>query len=726
MLGLPEAAAADFAIKTLGGSRVLLSNKDIYRLVGLLANGGYVWPVALNAVLEELAIQGTTTSLVSAQNITQHDITELLARSLKRRIDGAPNGLSHECYWTMRIIGRAVQTNTKATRHLLAGASAARTPDELEKVLHYLAEVRLLVTDAGGGWQFAHEAIAGALHQIRAAEERGGDADVLEVIERWRANGRITSEDGETLLLALRTALALPLSVLVLTAACLAKGLVGDLSGTLALLQNRLREARNEDILTTVRSLQSSAPSPDAAFLDAALLYSGTSAGVESFLRSASRSLMRDDGGLLAADIERLLMSVDGAGIVEAVEAHAASGESPQVTISVMRVLLRRDDLVVSAPTASVLVNIVQFLDPGLALEFIARFDAPSLAAHCKRLLKSTATTDRVAAIGKLFDADRDTVATCAADLYVLRETQEPLERRRVLGLVAARPEVFPGELYPAFIAEQSALVREGILETIRPDHLEAPKIVAAASRDKFDFVRESAIYAAGRCNLDQSAFEALVACALKDDSEKVREAAVRMAQRHGLAIPKEELLSGLRSHQEALLGAFMSALAVDTADDIDLALADIVMDEGLRRDLRVTALLKLGERGGDVAVWTISSMLANPDVEVVANAIVSAQMTADGRHMQVLSKLARHPLAGIRERVVYAAAEIGGEGAVRLCVELLLDPVAEIRERSVYALLRLGALAQLPVIERALQAETSPAVLSALGELRRGFGVAS
>jgi HEAT repeat protein len=178
----------------------------------------------------------------------------------------------------------------------------------------------------------------------------------------------------------------------------------------------------------------------------------------------------------------------------------------------------------------------------------------------------------------------------------------------------------------------------------------------------------------------------------------------------------------GLRSRNEALLSAYLTALEAETSDDVDLALADLATNTSLRQDIRSMALARLGERGGEVSVWAIATLLAESDPEIMATAIVSAQMTADARHVDQLARLSRHPLAAIRERVVYALAEIGGDRAVEVCLGLVLDPIAEIRERAVYALLRLGAATSLPTMERMLLHEQSLSVLTALQEARKAL----
>jgi HEAT repeat protein len=294
--------------------------------------------------------------------------------------------------------------------------------------------------------------------------------------------------------------------------------------------------------------------------------------------------------------------------------------------------------------------------------------------------------------------------------------------RRRALGLIAARPDVFVQSLIASLSSEPSPLVREGVLEIIRPEHPEATQIVVSALADSFDFVRESAIYAAGRCALSLETLQPLLMEAVKDPSEKVREAAIRIGQRFDVKLPLSEILAGLRSHNEALLSAFMTALGAETTDDIDLALADIAVDGARRKDIRVAALARLGERGGEIAVWTVATLLADPDPEILATAIVGAQMIADVRQVGLLQRLSRHPIAAIRERVVYAMAEIGGDAAVETCLDLLFDPVAEIRERAVFALLRLGAATHLPTIERTLMHEESVVVLAAIAEARKAF----
>jgi HEAT repeat protein len=721
--GLTVASAEAFATETLGRAGVAdIDYSDIRQLVSALQNGGYVWPVALSAVLEEISFGADRTVLLNTPSLSPKEIVRLLARSVQRRLKSAPAGLDDECYWTLRAIAHAEQAKKTVTQQTLLSASTARNADELRRVLNFLSSVRLVVEETAGGWRFAHEAIFHATQQLREEDEGADDAEIFEVIERWRSTKRLTIADAHTLLNALRVAPTLPITALILLSASLALGLVADMPGVLTLLQEKLSESSIEAINDAVRGLKAEGRPHETPLLEAALLYSGSAQGIRAFLAQVSRAFSADQDWLLAANIERLLMGVPANSLSGAVNGNSELMNSPLIAASVLRVILRRGDVQIERSSVAEFATAIGPVNPELALELVTRSDASALGAHCVRFLKADNLQGRVAALVKLGDAPDTVIRDALGAVTPLLDSPDALVRRRALSLMGMRPEVFAASLRQRLANENSPLVREGVLEVLRPDHPEAIEIITDASGDPFDFVRESAIYAAARCRLPKQKLESIFAKTLKDPSDKVREATVRIGQREGFTLPLAEALIGLRSDKEALLSAFISALEAETSGDVALALADIAIDSSLRRDIRIAALLSLGKQNGEAAMWAISSLLVDPDSEMVAPAIVGAQMIADPRHIDQLSRLSRHPVAAIRERVIYALAEIGGQPAVDVCLALLLDAVAEIRERAVYALLRLGAAAHIDAIDRALRYEKNEMVLKALAEAKQGF----
>lgn len=720
--GLEPSAAVAYATAVLDRAGVIISPSEVQHLISALERGGYVWPVALNAVLEEIILTPLDRELLKSTRFSPRDINQLLGASVERRLTSAPAGLSDECYWTLRAIDRNEQVRQATTEHSLISASTTRNPAELQAVLDHLAAVRLVVRDATGGWHLTHEAISGVLQHLWKANPQSDDADILDVIELWRHGGRLSVSDAAKLLNALQVAPTLPLAALVLLSMAMATGLVGDLPGAAERLRRKLQDSSCEDIQVSIRSLRAALKGREAIMLDAALLYSGTTEGIRAFLDFLSSASLSEREWTIPATVERLLMGVEAAPLEDAIDCNTGLLDKPLMASAVMRCVLRRNDVNISLNVIAGIVDAVRELDPGLALESVARFDPSALAVHCMRCLKSTRPLDKLAALAKLIDAPERVVHECASAISSLSASSETLVRRQVLSLLAARPDVFKQPLRQSFFAEISPLVRESVLEVIRPEHPDVAEIVTFACRDSNDFVRESAVYAAGRCALPLVTLQPLLLEAVKDNSEKVREAGIRICQKLGISLPLSEILMGLRSHNEALLSAFVSALGAESTDDIDLALADIAVDAALRKDIRTAALARLGERGGEISVWTVATLLNDTDPEVLALAIASAQMVADTRHLVPLRQLSRHPIGAVRERVVYAMAEIGGEVAVDTCLELLFDPVADIRARAVYALLRLGASTHWQIIERTLMHEENVVVLEAIAEARKAF----
>lgn len=723
--GLPLQTAVPYAIRALQIARhPEIDEAALARLIQSLTSDGHVWPVALNAVVDELIDSGSSSALLDPQQLARGGVRTLLGASLERKLSQAPEGLGVECYWVLKAVSRATRQGNKATHRLLRALTASQ-PHDLERVLSFLATVKLVASDLNGHWYLTHEAVALALEGTPGHAHYARDLVILEAVDAWIGSGAVSRENVEVIIAVMRTGALLPLAALLLVGAAIAKGVTGDFCATTELLRKGLARHATGEVVAAVRSLKSRSGGAVPAFVDASLLYLGRPESVREFLLWPDRAALTDSASLSWWDVERLLMGADAGSLSGALTTEFVATLSTGGRLSVCRVVSRRDDVRLDTATTTLLAEGLDTVAPDLVLAVLGRFAPEQAGATVLRFLQDPSSATRIAALNALlsssssiggWDLERFRVHTRR-----LSVSTNPLERRRCVAIIAAQPETFDDVNLPAvFSLEQNALVREGILEVISAVHPSAEVVLRLAMADQFDFVRESCVYAANRCNIAESTLRELIKVASSDTSGKVREAAVRIAKIRNLDISPETLLSGLRSSSDAEIYASLQVVGASDHEGLQLALAGLVFDESRRSELRSSALLKLGEVGGEVAAVCIESLLGSNDISLLSHAIVCAQMSSGSRLLGSLIRLTLHPIVGIRESALYAVAEAGGDQAIEAALRAILDPVAEIRQRAVYALLRLGARQEVRKVEHLLRFEVDPGVMRALDQLRQ------
>lgn len=268
-----------------------------------------------------------------------------------------------------------------------------------------------------------------------------------------------------------------------------------------------------------------------------------------------------------------------------------------------------------------------------------------------------------------------------------------PIVRRRIAATIAQsdHPELvqFLGQL----ARDASPLVREAVVEGVgAARRTECAALVIAALDDDYDFVRESAVYAL-KDVLDREMAGNLARRRLGDESAKVREAAYRLMATIDIAVAPDSLIADLRDDDISVAIAAIELSAKAMSADIDAALLELLCNARTPAPVAAAAIAVAGKYLPQEVVEVAYDLIFAEDLDLAMNAILALQRLAPPGAARVLGKLITHANVDVRERVVYALGELGGEEAVAGLRRALFDISAAIVARAIYGLARLNDL---------------------------------
>jgi HEAT repeat protein len=203
------------------------------------------------------------------------------------------------------------------------------------------------------------------------------------------------------------------------------------------------------------------------------------------------------------------------------------------------------------------------------------------------------------------------------------------------------------------------------------------------------------------------------VSALVRDSAPKVREASIRLLSAAQASAPTETVLNDLRSGPPSLRVAAAELLTFAVSGEVDTILEQIIRDKGTDRDALIASLRAAGRRRSSVCLPAIAACLSGPDVAVVCEAILALTALRTPDSVMLLESSAFHVSIDVRERTVYALAELGGPKAISVLTGCLSDPRDEIRVRAIFGLGRLEAVEAWPRVK--LLTPSSPQLRKAI-----------
>lgn len=241
-----------------------------------------------------------------------------------------------------------------------------------------------------------------------------------------------------------------------------------------------------------------------------------------------------------------------------------------------------------------------------------------------------------------------------------------------------------------AWQCEPSPLVREAIVESINESRApEYRELLLSAADDPIDYVRESAVFALYDIFGNASLVD--VVGLYSDRSAKVRDAMVKCFGLPGDERIAAEYMRDLRDQPASLqMKILEECCRIEGGEEM---LADVLSGYDYSESVVSKALQLSAEIRSEKCARLAETFLRSRNVDMVCDAIVAVQngLPPQERLPEILA-LANHPSASVRERVVYALAEIASSEAEEALMTALFDPEQSIRIRALYALGKLGS----------------------------------
>lgn len=723
--GLTTDEAAAFVQRALAAYGASFSPgllNDLLRRLGGL--NGTVWPIALHACCRELADVSKRRRRPATLNDLRKlgDLSGVLASVLQRALYEVDPPGARDALFCLYVIADVCRHESSITLERLMQALPAFAASDVARMVNLLKARRFIEEFRSAEYRLAHDAVAAAVYSLRhetTSEEVSREVD--RAVALWAATDTYVSADTAVRLQPL-LAIKIPTPHLVLLGASLFAARNTVTAEWLSDTKAALRAIDGQQLASFVTG---HAMGRSRAALMPAEVFVLAAHGSPEAVAAAAAGLLNASRGPVTIWREGDYRDALVLGFSPEFIRWLSGADFATLSAGAARVIIRA--LLATPPDAlppSLLrrlwAHVPETLRPDL-LTLAARTSEEvghELVAQC---LASPVDYLRAAAVDAaryLSSATRDAAINTALD-----DKAVTVRRRAIFAIGDVAAPQWDGELIRRIGADPSALVRESCLEILGRHPVSVPvrSALEAALRDEFEFVRESAVYASARV-LQPLDAAMIVKPLVRDQSPKVREAALRIIALAEETAPLDALISDFLTGASSLRIAAAELLALVGGEDVDAALKDLLEDRTTDRDTLLAAIRLAARRRSSVCVPSLLRLIAADDVEIVCETIVSLGNINPADLAAVLQPLSYHPSVDVRERVVYALAETGGDAAVEALVGSLADPSPEIRTRAIYALGRLGARDAMPTIELmfATTKELSDAIAFYRAEMRR------
>jgi HEAT repeat protein len=278
----------------------------------------------------------------------------------------------------------------------------------------------------------------------------------------------------------------------------------------------------------------------------------------------------------------------------------------------------------------------------------------------------------------------------------LLKDVNPQVRRRSVYAISNYCEEDLYDEI--SRLADDSdPLVREAVFEVLgETESNRYFSVLTQGIRDEVSYVRESSCYALGRLN--DSTVGQYISSLLSDPFSNVREAAMRSIDRIQAVAAKHDLIKQVDNGNEASRLEAIRKLSSVSGEDIDDMFLALLSDPN--QEIRRASIQNLAARKTFRAAPRLISLLDTEIGHALCDVIVALQSIGSSDAILPISRLIQSPDEDIRERCVYALAELGGEIAVGALVTALNDESRITRVRAVFGLGRLRAKAVRHIID--------------------------
>lgn len=696
--GLEEGEARHVLEKGAARFGVRLSEELVRRVLDRAVGADQrIWPVALQAVGQQLAERARLRGGDAAETDLEAvgDIGGALASAVESAVALMPGEDRPEAIYVLGFISKAATLTGGPTAEELLRDLPAYSATDVERIVKSLVALRLVDRSLRGVLTPAHDAIGLAIRVL----QRGGASELDRAVEDW-ASGQTVWErlDRDAIGRGLRQS-ALPIAKVVFLAEATFT-VAPDLSED---LRERLREqSRSKPPLSLVRLVQTKALRQNrAGRLIAAELFvlflddrkETLSAAVDAIDLCAAGPGGSWSGGRLAAALH--LAQPTNLADELAVRLGGEHGKLHALSLGLfVRFFARHPKAATRAFVEQAWKHADGLLQPHVLA--IARGVSSDLASeYSTAAVASQDPVVRAAALEQLMRGGVDAEGACVAAL----SDRSAVVRRRAVFVLSDIPLGSRENQLRQAAQDSSPLVREAVMEVVGTLRVSSMQdLVLGGLADPFDFVRESAVYAAKDVMPILPAAQRVQGL-VSDPSPRVREAAFRLLDLAGLAPAAELSVIGMRESAVGLATAAVASVGHRVTTEMEDALIELVLSKETPTPVLCAAMRVVGGQRPEDAAAAVGRHLSHEEFEVVAEAVVALQRLAVGRAAEWLAPFISHSSTDIRERVVYALAELGGPSAIEGLRGALWDPSPSVCSRAIYGLARLRDLESARVV---------------------------
>jgi HEAT repeat protein len=715
--GLRAEEASAFVLRALSQYGASFSDKLLQAIIRRLSGiSGSVWPIALHACCQPLAeiskLRKKSASISDLKKLG--DLSGVVGTVLVSGIRAADPPLADDILFCLYVVADFCRREGQIRFEQLVQALPAFPIEDVSRMVRILRTLRLVEELRPSFLRLAHDSMSAAVYGLRHASQTEEDVRSIDrSVIQWGSNDQyLGSEDAMRFLTMLGSGPPTPHLVLVVGSLFRARAKLDYawLDRVRPLL-SRVDRRQLIHLITEHAARHGRGPAlcPEEVFVLALTEGLETVGASMAGLMAASRGPTATWSEIDYTDA--LLWSVPML-LGKWLGAANLSDATTSALRCVVRVLLLHPEITVERTALISLWNSAPSVIKPELLSLIAS-RLPDIAADLA--LESCNSAEAymragAADVAKMLEGRVSTkiIGRC------LQDTVATVRRRGIFALHKGTVATWEPTLLNLLRSDPSSLVREACLEAIAhlPLKADCRNDVRFALTDKVDFVRESAVYALAHIMPAPEAADA-VSSLIQDPAPKVREAAIRILSNAQTKAPIETVLNDLRSGPPSLRIAAAEFLTYASSDDVDVVLENVIADRQTDRDTLIACLKSAGLRRSAICLPTIGACLSSQDVAVVSEAIIALTLIGTPDSVDLLESSAFHKSIDVRERVVYALAELGGTRAISTLMGCLSDPREEIRVRAIFALGRLQASEAWPRVN--LLNESTPQLRDAI-----------
>jgi len=696
--GLSKNEAMDFISNASSQYGASFSSGLLNVLTSRLAEiDGTVWPVALHATCRPLAeISKTKRRTVTKKDMESlGDLSKIVGQYVEQSIRGVDPYAFEDIFLCLYTCAENCHYTGFADFSTLARVLAVYSATEVHRMLQILVGLRIL-EERNDSFKLVHDSLEFAIRDLGGTKKEISDK-LTNAVNLWASQDLFPNHVEADGILAALNSQDLPAPYLVFVGVFL---FYCGLEKIDLWFEKLSKLISNKDDKQLVKVIYEHVAKHGRV---------GSLSPGEMFLL-----LMAGKADTISPAIQGMISTAKGSGIIwrenlynEALQLSRVSSIHQQIPIDnlediplpaarvFLRFLIDSDEYLSEIVLKKLWTHSPDSLKPDILI--IASRRSKKIAAKlCEECMKSEYSYLRAAAFDVISVLPNSVAHKITSN--GVKDESAIVRRRAVYSLGDFHSTEAKELIKKTFAVDSSPFVREGCIEVASHsgDNSFANMIVDAL-QDEFDFVRESAVYAAGHL-LDKDRSIKLAQKSLKDSAPKVREAAMRILSEFHADVEWQSLVGDLRAGPLSTRTAAAELISFSTKKDFTELMVELLSNRSNDREIIMTTLKLAAEHPRPEYVGYLADFISSPDEEIVCAAIYALQTIALPECAPMISSNAFHPSADVRERTVYALGELGGPVAVDALIACVHDPLSTIKSRAIYALGRLN-------VTKALQA---------------------